>query len=125
MDFTTIKDTVKQHKELFEAYISDTTQPLEERWHAFRQAPEYLKNDMGYMASRLDRYFGDEVVRYGGPVHVERYQEMTSEDAVCCYEEFLECHEENPVRGAELQAILVPIMEKILADNFGRFTYDW
>lgn len=125
MDFTIIKDIVNAHKEVFAAYIADTTKPLEDRWRVFCDAPEYLKNDMWYMCSRLDHYFGKDVVMYEGPVHIERYQEMTSEDAVEAYAEHLERLDENPVEEPELKAIIDSIKEKILADNFGRFTYDW
>lgn len=122
MNFDLIKDTVNTYKQLFQAYIADTTEPLEERWQAFCDAPEYLKNDMGYMCSELDKYFGEDVVYYDGPIHIERYQEQTSEDVV----ESLECHfEDQGLSAEEVTNRINAVKEKILADNFGRFTYDW
>jgi hypothetical protein len=122
MNFDHIKDVVNTHKQLFASYIADTTEPLEERWQAFCDAPEYLKNDMGYMCSKLHHYFGEDAVSYDGPVYIERYQERTSEDVV----ESLECHfEDQGLPPEEVTNRVNAIKEKILADNFGRFTYDW
>lgn len=42
--FTKVKEIVKAAKIHFEEWIKDPSYPLDERWEAFLEAPDYLKN---------------------------------------------------------------------------------
>ena len=115
MNFQEIEATVSKVKALYDTYFADKTIPLEERWHTFVLAPEYLKNDLGSMATKLGDYFGNDVVMYDGLFHTDRHARYSTADVVESLED-----------GTEYMDVPIEVIkEKILAENFGFFTYDW
>jgi hypothetical protein len=122
MNFKEIEELVAIEKMRAAAYFADQSVPLEERWSAFVEAPSYVKEDRGGMCTELDSYFGDDVVRYDGVVHVERHSSHSTVYVVLRLEE--EYDELDEVDLVERTPISV-IKERILADNFGFFEYDW
>jgi hypothetical protein len=122
MNFKEIQELVATEKMRAAAYFADQSVPLDKRWSAFVEAPDYVKDDRGSMCSELDKYFGDDVVRYDGVVHAERHSRHSTTNIVESLEE--DYDELDEVDRGERVHISV-IKERILADNFGFFEYDW
>jgi hypothetical protein len=122
MNFQPIEYVVNHVKGLASAYFKDQSIALAERWDTFTKAPNYLKNDFGNMCSTLDEYFGQDVVMYAGNVHIEKGERHSTTDILERLEEVYAYLDE--VDRCEFLS-LSTIKEKILAKNFGFFTYDW
>lgn len=78
-----LEDEIKALKPEFEAYISDKSLPLTERWHTWIDAPDSLKRTSGWISDgRLEAFkligYGDrhnDAIQYeGGLIWAERYQ---------------------------------------------------
>lgn len=120
-DFPTLK---KQ----FEAYIEDRSVPLDERWNAFVEASNKLKNTQSWVV-HFDS-LPEDFIMYEGPIHADRNQTIeTSEmvDSVVDYQNLVEgeYYFGNSNHREAMKVDVVQLKEEILASNLGSFQYDW
>ncbi len=112
-------------KDMFQDYIKDQSEPLEERWTAFVEAPESLKNcdSCGGHFNSLP----DDFIMYEGPIHAERYQTIYVQDIVERIQEFKKYQGTYHTRHRGLfdKVDLDAFKEECLKDNWGSFVYDW
>ena len=121
---STAKQDITKLRQLFESYIADKSVPLDERWGAFVAAHDDLKlKDFG---TDMFDALPDEFISYGGPIHAERYEVITSKFIVFRIQE-VQNNPEDYYRNQELflSVNLDELKEEILLKNLGSFTFDW
>lgn len=111
-------------RNLFESYITDASVSLEERWDAFKQAP----NDLKLKGSGTDMFdaLPGEFVMFDGPIHADRGDVISTEYIV---ERIIDeqQHPDVPDRHKEeyMSVDVDSLKEEILLKNLGSFEYDW
>ncbi len=120
-------------KDGFEAYIADTSIPLENRWSTFVSAPTCLRDDVSDIPD-FPVLSDWEILMYDGPIHMERHQSMTAIGLIELVEALVEDIKDpdsfsNSFFTRYYEAISLininDIKEFILKHNIGSFTYDW
>lgn len=120
----TAKQDNTKLRQLFESYIADASVSLEERWEAFKQAP----NDLKLKDSGTDMFdaLPDDFVMYDGPIHADRYSVISTKYIV---ERIIDeqQHPDVPDRHKEdyMSVNVDALKEEILLKNLGSFEYDW
>ncbi len=120
-----INRKIAELKPAFEAYIKNQDYPLDERWSAFCQANDTLKNHMSYVQrfnSLGDTNHGDRAIGYDCWLrHVERYELVDIKDIIESAECYNEERDDPDMRVVDVDAL----KEEILSRNLGSYEYDW
>lgn len=120
-----ITNKIQSFRPVFEAFIKNQDYPLDERWSAFVQAGDYLKNHMSYVQrfkTLGDTEYGDLSIGYDCWLqHAERYEVIDTQSII----EWAECYNEErddpDMRVVDVEAL----KEEILSRNLGSYEYDW
>ncbi len=115
-----INRKIAELKLAFEAYIKNQDYPLDERWSAFCQANDALKN---HFSSYHDFMCMDNgAIKYDGwLLHVERNETVHTEFIVELAESYNEERYDPDMRVVDVDAL----KEEILSLNLGSYEYDW
>ena len=132
----------------FEAFITDKSIPLNERWQVWEDAPESLKNTGGWVSDgRLDAFelIGvnkrDAIGYEGTLIHAERYETVTlagDYTMECLIETILDRYDITPPDDfdwgdwdaygqldSEIGEFFTAYREELLAKNLHSFKFDW
>lgn len=113
----------------FEAFITDKSKPLSERWEAFVLADDRIKGHDHYGPRFMS--LPDDFVMYDGPIHMERGQTKNVVQMVQEVEEALEEIKNDTfwrsewVKKALLEFNMEEFKEEVLKMNIITFNYDW
>lgn len=116
-----INRKIAELKPAFEAYIKNQDYPLDERWSAFCQANNAMKN-YGHYYYEFKSLNEGALMDEGWLLHVERREVVDTErivEAAECYNDDMEGHGED--RLIDVDAL----KEEILSHNLGSYEYDW
>jgi hypothetical protein len=113
-----INTLIKSLQITFNSYIQDKDVPLEQRWKHFCKANYAFKTHNAYGSDF--KSLPDDLIMYGGPIHMERYQVMTAEELINRIEGFVSEPEYD-----EIYVDIDAVKEEILSNCLGSFTFDW
>lgn len=114
---TALNAEIKKVAVDFAIYIADTTQPLEERWAIWIDAPASLKNTDEFNGNPFD-WMPEDFVMYEGEFHVERGETVK-------LTRLLEVIEDRIEDGEEDGIFVDRFKESVLAANLLSFVYNW
>lgn len=127
-EINNLSDLVRNLRNPFEEFIANKSIALDTRWDLFVNATTDLKRNNVY-AFELEKVLPDDFIGYDMPIHVDRYQTMTTTDLVEKVEELKDevSDYEYLLRYKDVISSLdVNVLkEEILLHNIGSITNDW
>ena len=110
---------ISKVKKEFEAYIKDTSIPLEERWNLFVEAPDSLSEMTDWVQHFKIENFNER----------EMYENLSRNESVLAVDFVQQAIDgftyENVLSSVQIEEVLNALKEHFLSKNLKCFQYDW